>query len=305
MREFLTYGTYRLLGAFAGPLPPRVGYGLGRPLGALLHATSPRLRRILAFNFRHVLGPDASEEEGQTVVRRACVNLVKSHYDLFRLSRLSTDEILAMTHVEGQELMHEAVARGKGVIMFSAHFGNVDILIQVPSALGVSISTPVEHIQSERLFQYTLRLRTSHGLQMYPTGGPMTGLYRALKRGEVVGLAADRGIDVSTRKVEFFGSPASLPEGPVRLALRTGAALVPGFGRRLPDNSFHARIEPALELPNTGDREADVATGMKMVVEILEREISQEPEQWLLAKPVWPMGGADGHARAQGTNQSR
>ena len=94
----------------------------------------------------------------------------------------------------------------------------------------------------------------------------MMGLYRALKRGEVIGLAADRGIDVSTRKVEFFGAPASLPEGPVRLALRTGAALVPGSGLRLSDNSFLARIEPALELPNTGDREADVAAGMEMVV---------------------------------------
>jgi KDO2-lipid IV(A) lauroyltransferase len=161
-------------------------------------------------------------------------------------------------------------------------------------AFGVPLSTPVEHIQPERLFQYTLRLRTSHGLRMYPTGGPMMGLYRALRRGEVIGLAADRGIDVSTRKVEFFGEPASLPEGPVRLALRTGAALVPGSGLRLSDNSFLARIEPDLELPNTGDREADVAAGMEMVVEVMERIISQQPEQWLLAKPVWPMDGLDG-----------
>ena len=294
MRAFLTYGTYRLLGALAGPLPPAMGYGLGRPVGALLLATSPQLRRILTCNFSHVLGPDASEEQVQSLVRRACANIIKGHYDLFRLSRLSSEEILEMTQVEGREHLDRALARGKGVILFSAHYGNVDILIQAPLASGVSLSTPVEHIQPERLFQYTLRLRTSHGLRMFPTGGPMMGLYRALKRGEVIGLAADRAIDVSTRKVEFFGAPASLPEGPVRLALRTGAALVPGFGLRLPDNSFLARIEPALELPNTGDSEADVAAGMEMVVDVLERVISQQPEQWLLAKPVWPMDGCDG-----------
>jgi lauroyl/myristoyl acyltransferase len=296
VRAFLTFGTYRLLGALAGPLPPRIGYGLGRPVGALLLATSPQLRRILTCNFRHVLGPDASEEEVQSLVRRACANIIKGHYDLFRLSRLSTEEILAMTKVEGEEHIEEALARGKGVILVGAHFGNVDILIQLPLALGVPLSTPVEHIEPERLFQYTLRLRTSHGVRMFPTGGPMMGLYRALKRGEVVGLAADRAIDVSTRKVEFFGAPASLPEGPVRLALRTGAALIPGFCRRLPDNTFHARIGPAFELPNTGDGEADVTAGMKMVVEVLERAISQEPEQWLLAKPVWPMDGSEGNA---------
>lgn len=294
MRAFLTFGTYRLLGALAGPLPPRIGYGLGRPVGALLLATSPQFRRILTCNFRHVLGPEASEEEVQSLVRRACANIIKGHYDLFRLSRLSTEEILGMTRVEGQEHIEEALARGKGVILVGAHFGNVDILIQLPLALGVPLSTPVEHIQPERLFQYTLKLRTSHGLRMFPTGGPMMGLYRALKRGEVIGLAADRAIDVSTRKVEFFDAPASLPEGPVRLALRTGAALIPGFCRRLPDNTFHTRIEPALELPNTGDQEADVIAGMKLMVEVLERVISQEPEQWLLAKPVWPMDGCEG-----------
>jgi KDO2-lipid IV(A) lauroyltransferase len=272
-----------------------MGYGLGRPVGALLLATSPQLRRILTCNFSHVLGPDAGDEEVQALVRRACVNIIKGHYDLFRLSRLSTEEILGMTHVEGKEHIGQALDRGKGVIMVSAHFGNVDILVQVPLALGVPISTPVEHIQPERLFRYTQRLRTSHGLRMYPTGGPMLELYRALKRGEMIGLAADRGIDVSTRKVDFFGAPASLPEGPVRLALRTGAALVPGFGLRLPDNTFQVRIEPPMELPNTSDREADIAAGMEMVVDVLERNISEHPEQWLLAKPVWSMDGCNGN----------
>ena len=145
-----------------------MGYGLGRPVGALLLATSPQLRRILASNFSHVLGPDASEEQVQSLVRRACANIIKGHYDLFRLSRLSSEEILAMTRVEGREHLDRALARGKGVILFSAHFGNVDILIQVPLAFGVPLSTPVEHIQPERLFQYTLRLRTSHGCACTP-----------------------------------------------------------------------------------------------------------------------------------------
>ena len=293
MRAFLTFGTYRLLGALTGPMPPAMGYGLGRPVSALLLATSPQLRRILTCNLSHVLGPDASEEKVQAMVRQACVNIIKGHYDLFRLSRLSKEEILAMTQVVGKEHMERALARGKGVIMVSAHLGNVDLLIQIPLAFGVPMSTPVEHIQPERLFRYTLRLRTSHGLRMFPTGGPMLELYRALKRGEMIGLAADRGIDVSTRKVDFFGEPASLPEGPVRLALRTGAALIPGFGLRLPDNSFQVRIEPPLEIPNTGDRDADIAAGMEMVVDVLEHYISRHPEQWLLAKPVWPMNGCD------------
>jgi KDO2-lipid IV(A) lauroyltransferase len=205
------------------------------------------------------------------------------------LSRLSLDEIAAITQVEGREHMDEALAQGKGAILISAHFGNVDIMAQIPLTFGIRISGAVEHIQPERLFQYILGLRTRHGVRMIPSDGPMMELYRALKRGELIGLPCDRSIADSTREVEFFGTPAYLPTGPVRLALRTGAPLIPGFGLRLPDNTFLARIEPALELPRTGDREADIAAGMEMVADVLERTISQAPDQWLVAVPVWPM----------------
>jgi lauroyl/myristoyl acyltransferase len=289
VREFLTYGSYRLMGALMGPLPPRIGYGLARPASSLLYRLSPRLEQVLTHNLGHVLGPDASEEEVEAVVRQACLNIVKGHYDLFRLSRLSMEEIRGLTRVEGEEHIREALARGKGVVLISAHFGNVDILGQLPLAYDVPFTAPVLHVQPERLFQYTLRLRSSHGVRMYPSDGPLTELYRALKRGEMIGLPCDRDFAHSSREVNFFGEPAPLPDGPVRVALRTGATLVAAFGVRLPDNSFLVRVEPPLDLPHSGDKEADIMAGMEMVVEILERYISQHPDQWLVAGPVWPM----------------
>lgn len=292
MGGFLTYASYRLVGALAGPLPPWAGYRLARQVGPLFYSLSPQFRRILRHNLSHVLGPEATPEQVEATVHRACINIMKGHYDLFRLGRLSLDEIMGITQVQGRDNMEEALAQGKGGILISAHFGNVDVMAQLPRAFGIPISGAVEHIQPERLFQYTLRLRTRHGVRMIPSDGPMMELYRALKRGELIGLPCDRGIGDSNHEVDFFGSPAQLPSGPVRLALRTGAPLIPGFGLRLPDNTFLARIEPPLQLPRTGDHTADTATGMKMVAEFLERVISQHPDQWLVAAPVWPMDSA-------------
>jgi KDO2-lipid IV(A) lauroyltransferase len=90
--------------------------------------------------------------------------------------------------------------------------------------------------------------------------------------------------------VDFFGSPTRLPDGAVRVALRTSSPLIPAFARRLPDNSFLVQVEPPLELPQTGDEEADMATGMRMVAATMERHIAQHPEQWLVAQPIWPAG---------------
>jgi lauroyl/myristoyl acyltransferase len=289
VRDFVTYGSYRLAGALSGPLPPRAGYWLARQASSLLYNFSPRLTRVLSHNIRHVLGPDADEEEVQALVRLACVNIAKGHYDLFRISRLTVEEIRALTEIEGQEHMEQALARGKGVILITAHFGNVDLMGQLPQLYGVPIMGPVQHVKPERLFQYTLKLRQIHGLRLIPSDGPMMELYRALRRGEIVGLPCDRAIADSSREVVFFGSPARLPDGPVRVALRTGAALVPAFALRLPDDTFRVRIEPVLELPQTGDHEADIALGMSMVAEIMERHISEHPEQWLVAAPIWPL----------------
>jgi lauroyl/myristoyl acyltransferase len=289
VRAFLSYAIYRTLGALVGPLPPRAGYWLSRQMGALAYFVLPKMRQSLTDNMRHVLGPDADEQEVDALVREACTNVMKGHYELFRVSRLTMDEIKAMTRIEGMEHMERALERGKGVVMVSAHIGNVDLMGQLPNAYGIPMTAPVWHIEPERLFQYMLKMRTSHGMRLIPSDGPMIGLYRALKRGEIIGLPCDRAIAGNTLQVDFFGAPANLPAGPVLVALRTGAALVPVFVERLPDNTFVVRIEPKLELRQTGDREADVVAGTEMLVSAMERAISKHPEQWLVAVPVWSM----------------
>lgn len=288
MRGFLTYVVYRLLGGLTGHLPPRIGYWLATWTGRLLYNLSPRLRHAVTDNIRHVVGPEPDESEVQALVRQTCVNLNKGHFDLFRVRRLSADEIEEMVQAEGWENLEQVLAQGRGAIIFSAHVGNVDLVVQLSVIRGIPAITPVQRIEPERLFQYTMSLRTSHGLKMIPTDKPMFGLLRALKRGEIVGLAADRDVAESGRVVDFFGSPTRLPDGPVRLALRTGVPLVPAFAHRLPDNSFRVRIEPPLELTRTEDVESDVAAGMEMVVTAMERHIAQHPEQWLVATRIWP-----------------
>ncbi len=287
MRGFLKYGSYRLLGALVGPLPPRIGYGIARPASWLLYALSPTIRHNVTHNMSHVLGLEASDERVRALVRQVCLNIAKGHYELFRLSRLSIDEIRAITRIEGEEYMEQALSRGKGVIVAGAHLGNVDVVIQLPAVYHVGFVAPTQRIQPERLFQYVQSLRQRYGVRLFPSDGPMMEIFRALKRGEIVGLACDWAIANNRRQVDFFGSPAWLPEGPVRLALRTGAPLVPVFCLRLADNTFLLRIEPALELPQTGDLEADVSAGMEMVLAVLERHISARPEQWLMIAPVW------------------
>ena len=288
MRDYIIYGLYRLAGILARFLPPRLAYWIAGWGGGLAYRLLPRLRRVAGDNMRHVLGPSATEAQVQAHVRGICTNLLKGYYDLFRADRLTSDEIKKAAQIEGMDRLLDALARGRGVIMVAAHLGNLDLVMHLPSAYGVPVTGVVEHIKPERVYRYFLEQRTSHGLHLIPSDGPMIGLIRALKQGEIVGLSCDRALTDNGYRVDFFGSPALLPDGAVRLALRTGTPLFAGFTERLPDNTFHITLEMVLDPPHRSESEEDVTTGMEQMVAIMERHISRHPEQWTLSVPIWP-----------------
>lgn len=286
----MIYYLYRLAGFLVPLIPPRLGYLVAAGLGGLFYRLSPGDRANVRANVTHVLGEGASAAEVERVTHETFRYIALNYYDLFRVPTLSPAQIERDVRVEGWEHVESALAAGKGLIMVSAHFGNIEIVLHILLFRGIPVTIPVERVQPEILFQYICRVRTSKGLRLIPIDGPLLELFRALRRGEIAGLAADRDITQSGVMVDFFGSPARLSNGHVQLALRTGTPIVMGFSQRLPDNTFVARFEPPLEFENTGDRERDVRAGLEKVVAIMERYIAQHPEQWTITVPIWQSG---------------
>lgn len=286
MRSYLEYIVFRIV-ASSGRLPPRAGYRLARWVGRQVYRLMPNLRRDLASNISHVLGPSATEEQVLAVVQQQCVYVVKNLYDLFRLGRLTSEEVARVTHVEGSERLFHELAGGRGVIVISAHLGSTEVVGQMPTVFGVPLTGMALRTKPEWRFQFALRLRRSHGLNLVPTDQSPIVLFRALKRNEIVALPCDQDLTGNGRVVTFFGSPTRLPDGPLRIAFRTGAHVLPVFALRLPDDTFVLEFESPLQLPNTRDREADLDAGMQVVVSLLERRIRAHPEQWLVTGRVW------------------
>jgi lauroyl/myristoyl acyltransferase len=287
VRAYLEYITFRIV-ALSGRLPPRVGYWLTGGVGRLVYRLMPNLRRDLVFNLRHVLGPEATAAQLGAVVQQQCVYVVKNLYDLFRLGRLSKEEVARVTRVEGRERLFDELAAGRGVIAITAHLGSTEVVGQMPTVFGVPLTGMALRTKPEWRFQFNLRLRRSHGLNLVPTDQSPIVLFRALKRNEIVALPCDQDLTGNGRTVIFFGSETRLPDGPLRIAYRTGANVLPVFALRLPDDTFLLEFEPPLQLPDTGDREADLDAGIRMVASLMERRIRAHPEQWLVTGRVWP-----------------
>lgn len=284
----LSYYLYRLAGALVPHIPVQVGYALAAGVGSLICRAS-HARRIVEDNVSHVLALPA---DSPRVRRLACSifrNQAKNYFDLLRLSALSTEDIRRLARsVQGREHIEKALARGHGAVLISAHFGNFDLAAQVVALYGYRVTTAAERLRPERLFEYVRSLRESHGLRFIPIDASLRPMFRALHNNEIVGLVLDRNVTDAGRPVEFFGQPARMPDGYLRLALRTGAPLLVAFCHRLPDGAFEVNIEPEVQLERTGDMEHDLSVSQRRVIAIFERYLRRYPDQWVYFQPVWP-----------------
>jgi KDO2-lipid IV(A) lauroyltransferase len=261
---------------------PRVPPDWQRPIaeiaGTIAYLGAPRARAAVAANLA-VIAP-----EHPPSVRTVFVHSVRQYLEIFHIARLDRRRFLASMRMEGWENFTCAHALGKGVIFGSAHLGPVALVGQILMARGFQMTLPVEPTSSE-FMRAVNRARSAQGLRLVPMDSAF-GIHRVLRRGGVLGFLADRAITGVGERVQFFGRETLLPSAHVALAHRTGAALVPAFTWR-ENGMLVAHLEEPLDIPRTGDREADVREGVRRFAALLERYVRAHPEQWNVFEPVW------------------
>ena len=247
------YYCFRIAGPPFSLLPMKIGYFIAYLVADAVYMLSPGLRSAIADNMRHVLGPDVDDVTLRRTVRGVLRNAAKNYFDLIKIPRLKLDDILNRITVHGWNNYEEALNRGKGVIIVTAHIGSFDMTAQLLAARATETTVLVEVQEPPALFDYVTNLRKCKGLTLLPVqAGALRIIMESLQRGETVGLVCDRDIGKDGLKSTFFGEQTTLPVGPVRIAMRTGAAIVPAFNLRRRGSSYDVYLEPALDIANDG-----------------------------------------------------
>ena len=262
-------------------LPAVFDYPVAAAVGSAAYLLSTSARGAVRDNLTIVV-PERTDRE--RLVRLTFVEQVRHYIEIFRLARLDRATVRRTVIASGWEHVVAAYERGNGVIFASAHLGPVSVCGQNFVAHGYEVTLPVEKETGE-MSRAINRARRAMGLTLVQTDSALS-IHRVLKRGGALGLLADRAVTGVGERVPFFGRPALLPSAHVVLALRTGASLIPGFAHR-EGRTMRAVFEPELELPHTGDHDADVREGVRRWAAVLERHIRVAPEQWSVFESVW------------------
>lgn len=285
----LTYLAFRLASLIVSGLPAGLGYRLAALAGDLSYATMARRRANVRANLRQALGPDVGEYELARLVRGVFRCGAANYYELLRMPRLKLDELQRRVRLNGYEHVAQAMARGQGVVLVSAHLGCFEIVAQMIAALRLPVVVPVEPIKPRRLFDFVTGLRTSHGLKFIPAElGVMRKLIRSLRDGEMVCLAIDRDVRGNGLPLEFFGRVTTFQTGAAVLARRLRVPLLMAFAVRRPGNTAEVFIEPPVAIMSTDDEERDLHANMRTLLDICASYIRAYPDQWVAFEPIWP-----------------
>jgi lauroyl/myristoyl acyltransferase len=277
------------IAAWALPLiPVSVAHSLSDSAGKLAFLLFPRPRRAVLENLAVVMETSPNDRKLRPLAVEAFRTDAKNWIDTLRIRRTTGAEIEAQVEFDHWDRLAAAVSRGKGVVLATMHLGNYDMVGQVLAQRGYRMIVPVERMQPQALFDFLVDLRTSKGVRVVPLDQAPREMIRALRAGEIVGLAADRMIGgrggVETR---FFGRFTALPRGPVSLARRTGSTLLLGVGIRRGDDTFAAHVIGPIPITRSENSESDDLQNMGRVVAEMEALIRRYPGQWLNFSPMW------------------
>jgi phosphatidylinositol dimannoside acyltransferase len=264
-------------------------------------------RQMAARHLRRVYGADVDRWRLSRLVDEAFASYGRYWAETLRLPSLRPEQILAGARYEGYENLEAGRAAGRGTIFALPHLGGWEWCGTDLGLRGHPMHVVVERLEPVDVFEWFVSLRKQLGMHVIPTGaGAAAQCSQALAANGVLCLLADRVIgDASAVEVDFFGERSRLPAGPVTLALRTGAQLLPCavyFGSG-PDDHLGVIGSP-VPLERRGRLRDDVAAGTQALAKEFETLIRRAPTQWHLMQPNWPSdeevlarGWRDGYAR--------
>jgi KDO2-lipid IV(A) lauroyltransferase len=272
---------------FARLCPRRPFLYEGRLLGRLAYHLDRRHRTIALQNYA-VAFPEVSSKEAARLIKQTYGFFGFYLFDLltcfpkFPAGRMNHAEYEGLDHVEA------AYARGKGVLFFTGHWGEWEIMAMAHGFKGYPLGVIARRLDNPHLEHLLATLRTSTGNFVIEKRDGIRPILKALREGKGLAILIDQNVTTDERIfVDFFGKTASTTPALGLLKLKTDAALIPVFALPLPGNRYRFSYGPPVEVMPSGNRDADVLAITQACTNVIEQRIRENPEYWLWMHRRW------------------
>jgi KDO2-lipid IV(A) lauroyltransferase len=288
MRENLEYRLVIAVARCLGHMPRGLARLLSGFIAFAVCWSFGRLRRVGERNLQLAF-PELSSKAREKILRRVYIHLGWQLVEFCRMTRYTPENIRDRMRTEGLEHYLAARARGKGVLVLTAHLGAWELSSFYHSLMGYPMGMVIRRLDNRRLDEYVNGIRCLHGNFILSKDDFGRGLLAAMHAGQTVGILMDTNMTPPQGEfVRFFGVDACTGTGLAHIARTTGAAVLPGFMLWEPEERRYVlHFGPEVEIPHTADRAADTLEGTRRCTAVLEEWIRRYPDQWLWVHRRW------------------
>lgn len=242
---------------------------------------------IVVHNLTHAF-PEKSLDEILKIAKASYTSFALILAEFSEIPYMNKDNLSQWITFKGLDHYTEACRKGKGVLLFSAHFGNWEI---GNAALAITTKPLIfiyRILDSPFLEKAITYVRTTCNITSMDKENAMRPMIRALKKGETINILIDQNVAVYDGIfVNFFGRPACTTSGLALLAMHTGAPVLPVFTTRQPDGKYVLEIGPEVPIVRSSNRDADVLENTQTFTKMIEDHIRKYPEQWFWLHQRW------------------
>jgi KDO2-lipid IV(A) lauroyltransferase len=266
--------------------------GLARLVAGVLtwsaYCALGRLRRVGQRNLQLAL-PELSAQEHDRILRGVFRHLGWQLVEFCRMTRYTAEKTRGWIGVEGLDDYLAAKERGKGVLVVTGHLGAWELSSFYHSLMSHPMGMVIRRLDNRKLDAFVNGIRCLHGNRVLHKDDFARGLLTAMHSGETVGILMDTNMTPPQGVfVKFFGREACTASGVARVALKTGAAVLPGFMVwEQAERRYVLHFGPELTLHRTGDAEADILAATQQCTSVIESWIRRYPDQWLWIHRRW------------------
>jgi KDO2-lipid IV(A) lauroyltransferase len=282
---FAFIGLTRLIGLNAASA---LGGFIGRNIFYRITPIMNRARENLRLAF-----PEKPDAEREAIIVAMCDNLGRTVAEYGHLDKFSMHGENPRLEIAGVELGREAAARGKGVMFFSGHFANWEMMPFIARQLGFEGGEVYRPPNNPYIDRWLVAQRTKNGPADQIAKGPAgtRKIFTLLRRGKCIFLLTDQKTNEGIA-APFFGHQAMTTPAPAALALKLGATLLPTSNERFDGSRFRMHISPPIDFTPTGDQERDVYLLTCKINDAVEAMVRARPAMWLWIHRRWPTSRA-------------
>ena len=276
-----------LFKALARVIPRPLFLRIGRALGALVAVLDQRHLMIAKDNLRRSF-PSWNETQVDQTARGVWIHFGGVMFDLVRILAKGTEIVDPLTTIEGVEHAKRAHQSPHGVVLITGHFGNWETHGIVHAKHFGSIGVVARPLDNPTLDQAMTALRQSAGNEVIEKEHAMIRSMRRLKAAQGVGFVVDQNVQEKEGIfVNFFGRPACTTPFAAKLAIKTGALVLPCRAIMTPDFKYRVVYDEPIDPKAFGSGDHAVMALTQAMMNATESWIRENPDQWLWMHRRW------------------